>query len=143
MTNLEINLESFLILLRLHLSPILISIGIRCRRNSIRKDFISSIAYRSKINTVLTQRLNRTLDDECRRNGFTFVDDCEFICQRLLQMIIVNNLIKKFNNFLESANLIRWYIFVYIFVFIFYGVSHAKTNLWNKYMTLLCVWLYF
>ena len=107
----------------------IISIGLRCRHNGIRKDFISSIPYRSKINTVLTQRLNRALDDECRRNGLTFVDNSEFICQKLLQTIIVNNLIKKFKDFLESANLIRRYIFVYIFGFIFYGVSRAKTNL--------------
>ena len=53
----------------------IISIGLRCRSNNISKVFISSLAYSSKINTVLMQRLNRALYDECRRNGFTFVDN--------------------------------------------------------------------
>ena len=34
-------------------------------------------------------------------------------------------------------------VFVYILGFIFYGVSHAKTDLNNKYMIYLCVWLTF
>ena len=52
-----------------------IAIGLKCRSNSISKVFISRIAYNFKINTVLMQRLNRVLYDECRRNGFTFVDN--------------------------------------------------------------------
>ena len=52
-----------------------ISIGLRCMSNNISKVFISSIAYRSKIKTVLIQRLNRALYDQCRQNGFTFVDN--------------------------------------------------------------------
>ena len=39
----------------------IISIGLRCRSNNISKAFISSIAYSSKINTVLMQRLNRAI----------------------------------------------------------------------------------
>ena len=53
----------------------IISIGVRCRSNNISKVFISSIAYSFKINTVLMQRLNRAPYDECRQNGFTFLDN--------------------------------------------------------------------
>ena len=54
-----------------------IAIGLKCRSNNISKVFISSTAYNFnfKINTVLMQRLNRVLHDECQRNGFTFVDN--------------------------------------------------------------------
>ena len=36
--------------------------------------FISSIAYSSKVNLVPVQQLNGLLFDQCRRNGFKFVD---------------------------------------------------------------------
>ena len=36
--------------------------------------FISSIAYSSKVNPGSVQQLNGLLFDECRRNGFKFVD---------------------------------------------------------------------
>ena len=98
----------------------IISIGLRCRSNNISKVFISSIAYSSKINTVLMQRLNRALYDECRRNGFTFVDNGAVTendlwvdgihLQESGRRIIANNLINSFNNFLESANPFRWYL---------------------------------
>ena len=39
----------------------IISIGLRCRSNNISKVFICSIAYSSKINSVLMRRLNRAL----------------------------------------------------------------------------------
>ena len=98
----------------------IISIGLRCRSNNISKVFISSIAYSSKINTVLMQRLNRALYDECRRNGFTFVDNGAVTendlwvdgihLQESGKRIIANNLINSFNHFLESANPFRWYL---------------------------------
>ena len=98
----------------------IISIGLRCRSNNISKVFISSIAYSSKINTVLMQRLNRALYDECRRNGFTFVDNGavtendQWVDGIYLQEggkhIIANNLINNFNHFLESENPFRWYL---------------------------------
>ena len=96
------------------------SIGLRCRSNIISKGFISRIAYSSKINTVLMQRLNRALNDECRRNGFTFVGNgavtendlwVDGIClQESGKRIIANNLINSFNHFLESANPLGWYL---------------------------------
>ena len=87
----------------------IISIGLRCRSNNISKVFISSIAYSSKINTVLMQRLNRALYDECRRNGFTFVDNGVVTendlwvdgihLQESSKSIIASNLIDNFNHF--------------------------------------------
>ena len=50
------------------------SIGLRCRSNNINQVLISSIAYSSKRDTVLMQKFNRALYDECWRNGFPFVD---------------------------------------------------------------------
>ena len=98
----------------------IISIGLRCRSNNISKVFISSIAYSSKINTVLMQRLNRALYDKCRRNGFTFVDNGVVTESDLWvdgihlhesgKRIVANNLINSFNDFLESANPFRWYL---------------------------------
>ena len=37
--------------------------------------FISNIVYSSKVNPVSMQQLNGLLFDECRRNGFKFVDN--------------------------------------------------------------------
>ena len=98
----------------------IISIGLRCRSNNISKVYISCIAYSSKINTVLMQRLNSALYDECRRNGFTFVDNGAVTendlwadgihLQESGKRIIANNLIDSFNQFLESANPFRWYL---------------------------------
>ena len=87
-----------------------ISIGLRCRGNNISKVFISSRAYSSKINTVLMQRLNRALYDECRRNGYKFVDNGAvtdlwvdgIYLQESSKRIIANNLTNRFNHFLES-----------------------------------------
>ena len=66
------------------------------------------------------QRLNRALHDECRRNGFTFVDNGAVTETDLWvdgihlhesgKRIIANNLINSFNAFLESANPFRWYL---------------------------------
>ena len=66
------------------------------------------------------QRLNRALYDECRRNGFTFVDNDAvtendlwvygILLQKGGKHIIANNLINSFNDFLESANPFRWYL---------------------------------
>ena len=98
----------------------IISIGLRCRSNNISKVFISSIAYSSKINTVLMQRLNRALYDECRQKGFTFVDNGAVTendlwvdgihLQESGKSIVPNNLISSFNHFFESANPFRWYL---------------------------------
>ena len=98
----------------------IITTELRCRSNNISQVFISSIAYSSKINTVLMQRLNRALYDECRQNGFTFVDNGAVTesdlwvygihLQESGKRIIANNLINSFNHFLESANPFRWYL---------------------------------
>ena len=53
----------------------IIDIGLRCRNNNISMIFISSIAYSSKVNPASIQQLNGLLFDECRRNGFKFVDN--------------------------------------------------------------------
>ena len=63
------------------------------------------------------QRLNRALYDECRRNGFTFVDNGAITesdpwvdrihLHESSKRIIANNLINSFNDFLESANPFR------------------------------------
>ena len=52
-----------------------ISIGLRCRSNNESKFFIFGIVYSSEINTVLIQRLNRALYDECRQNDFKYVSN--------------------------------------------------------------------
>ena len=80
----------------------------------------NSIAYISKINTVLMQRLNRALYDECSRNGFAFVDNGAVTendlwvdgihLQERRKCIIANNMINNFNHFLESANPLQWYL---------------------------------
>ena len=86
-----------------------ISVRLRFRRNNISKVFISGKACNSKINTVLMQKLNRALYDECRRNGFTFVDNGAvtendiwvegIYLQESRKHIITNNLINNFNHF--------------------------------------------
>ena len=86
-----------------------ISVGLRFRSNNISKAFISGKACNSKINTVLMQKLNRALYDECRRNGFTFVDNGAvtendiwvegIYLQESRKHIITNNLINNFNHF--------------------------------------------
>ena len=53
----------------------IINIGLRCRKFNIGMNFISSIAYSSKVNPSLLQQLNGLLFDECRRNDFKFVDN--------------------------------------------------------------------
>ena len=73
----------------------IISIGLRCRSNNISNVFISSIAYSSKINTVLMQRLNRALCDECRRNGFTFVDSCTKFDEQFLKVLNIHVPLKR------------------------------------------------
>ena len=97
-----------------------ISIGLRCRSYNISKVFISSIAYSPKINMVLMQKINRALYDECRQHLFTFVDNGavtendlwvdEILFQGSGKRIIENNLINNFSYFLESANLLNWYL---------------------------------
>ena len=99
---------------------ILLVLDLRCRSNNISKVFISSIAYNSKINSVLMQRLNSALYDECRRHGFTFVDNGAVTkndlwvdgihLQESGKRITANNLINSFNHFLESMNPFRWYL---------------------------------
>ena len=86
-----------------------ISVGLRFRSNNISKVFISGKACNSKINTILMQKLNRALYDECRRNGFTFVDNSAvtendiwvegIYLQESRKHIITNNLINNFNHF--------------------------------------------
>ena len=66
------------------------------------------------------KRLNKVLYDECRRSGFTFVDngavtendlwDDGIHLQENGKHIIVNNFINSFNHFSESANPFRWYL---------------------------------
>ena len=66
------------------------------------------------------QRLKRALYDECRRIGFTFIDNGTVTendlwidgihLQESGKCIIANNLINSFNRFLESANLFSWYL---------------------------------
>ena len=56
-------------------AKILIDIGLRCRNNNIGMIFISSLAYSSKVNPASIQQWNGLLFDECRRNGFKFVDN--------------------------------------------------------------------
>ena len=94
----------------------IVSIGLRCRNSNISKVFISSIAYSSKINTVLVQRLNRALYDECRQNGFVIVDKTIAVTENDLwvdrihlqesgKRIIANDLINNFNFFFFFQNL--------------------------------------
>ena len=52
----------------------IIDVGLRCRNNSIGMIFISGIAYSSKVNPASIQQFG-LLFDECRRNGFKFVDN--------------------------------------------------------------------
>ena len=94
----------------------MISIGLRCRSNNISKLFIFSIAYISKINTVLMQRLNIALYDECRQNGFIFVDNGA-VTENDLWYGLMELICKKAVNastdliiFSESANPFRWYL---------------------------------
>ena len=102
----------------------IIDIGLRCRNNNIGMIFISSIAYSSKVNPSLLQQLNGLLFDECRRNGFKFVDngavseidlwtdDIHII--KSGKRIIVNNLINSLNYFLEFMNPVSCYLYVKI-----------------------------
>ena len=52
----------------------IIDVGLRCRNNNIGMIFISGIAYSSKVNPASIQQFG-LLFDECRRNGFKFVDN--------------------------------------------------------------------
>ena len=82
--------------------------------------FISSIAYSSKVNPVPVQQLNGLLFDECRRNGFKFVDngavseiDLWTDGIHLIESgkrIIVNNLINSLNYLLEFMNPVSLYL---------------------------------
>ena len=76
--------------------------------------FISIIAYSFKVNPVSIQQLNGLLFDECRRNGFKFVDngavsgiDLRTDSIHLIESskcIIANNLINSLNYFLQFMN---------------------------------------
>ena len=82
--------------------------------------FISSIAYSSIVNPASIQQLNCFLFDECRRNGFTFVDNRAVYETDLWtdgihmiesgKSIIANNLINSLNYFLEFMNLVSCYL---------------------------------
>ena len=82
--------------------------------------FISSIAYSSKVNPASIQQLNGLLFEECRRNGFKFVDNKEVSEIDLWtddihiiesgKRIIVNNLINSLNYFLEFMNPVSCYL---------------------------------
>ena len=71
--------------------------------------FISSMAYSSRTNTVLIDKLNKAIFDECQQNGFTFADNGTVsennICIHGIHLkesgkrILANNLISKINNF--------------------------------------------
>ena len=103
-----------------HICKEIINIGLRCRNNNIVMVFISSIAYSSQVNPSLLQQLNGLLFDECRRNGFKFVDNGAVSESDLwtdgIQMIesgkrfIANNLINSLNYFLEYINPVSWYL---------------------------------
>ena len=98
----------------------IIDIGLRYRNNNIDMIFISSVAYSSKVKPSLIQQLNGLLFDECRRNGFKFVDngavseidlwtdDIHIIESG--KRIIVNNLINSLNYFLEFMNPVSCYL---------------------------------
>ena len=76
--------------------------------------FISSIAYRSKVNSASIQQLNGLLFDECKINGFKLVDNGAVSEIDLWtdgvhmiesgKRIIANNLINSLNSFLEIMN---------------------------------------
>ena len=82
--------------------------------------FIASIAYSSKVNPSLLQQLNGLLFDECRRNGFKFVDNGAVSEIDLWtdgihmtesgKRIIANNLINSLNYFLEFVSPVSWYL---------------------------------
>ena len=97
----------------------IIGICLGYRNNNIGMIFNSSIAYSSKVNPSVMQQLNGLLPDQCRRNGFTFVDngavsEIDF-CTDSIHMIesgkpiITNNLINSLNYFLEYVNPVSWY----------------------------------
>ena len=98
----------------------IIDIDLRYRNNNIGMIFISSIAYSSKVNPTSIQQLNSLLFDECRRNGFKFVDNGAVSENDLwadgIHMIesgkrtIANNLINSLNYFLEFMNPVSWYL---------------------------------
>ena len=98
----------------------IINIVLRCRNDNIGMIFISSIAYSSKVNPSLLQQLNGLLFDECRRNGFKFVDNGAVSEIDLWtdgihmiesgKRIIENNLINSLNYFLEFMNPVSWYL---------------------------------
>ena len=98
----------------------IINIVPRCRNDNIGMIFISSIAYSSKVNPSLLQQLNGLLFDECRRNGFKFVDNGAVSEIDLWtdgihmiesgKRIIANNLINSLNYFLEFMNPVSWYL---------------------------------
>ena len=73
-----------------------------------------------KVNLSLIQQLNGLRFDECRRNGFKFVDDGTVSEINLWtdgihmiesgKRIIANNLINSLNYFLEFMNPVSWYL---------------------------------
>ena len=82
--------------------------------------FISSVVYSSKVNPASIQQLNGLLFEECRRNGFKFVDngavseidlwtDDIYIIESG-KRIISNNLINSLNYFLEFMNPVNCYL---------------------------------
>ena len=95
----------------------IISIGLTYRNKNISNVFV---AYSSKINMILMQRLNRALHDECQGSGFTFIDNGavwkndlwvgRIYLKESSKGIIANNLINNFSQFLESMNPLRCYL---------------------------------
>ena len=82
--------------------------------------FNSSTTYSSKVNPASTQQLNGLLFDECRRNGFKFIDngavsEIDLWTDGIPMIesgkhIIANNLINSLNYFLEFMNPVSWYL---------------------------------
>ena len=95
----------------------IIDIGLRSRNNNIGMIFISSS---SKVNPASIQQLNGLLFNECRKNGFKFVDNGAVSEIDLWtdgihmiesgKRIIANNLINSVNYFLEFMNPVSWYL---------------------------------
>ena len=52
-----------------------IDFGLRCKNNDTGRIFILGIASSSNVNPASIQQLNVLLFDNCRRNGFKFVDN--------------------------------------------------------------------
>ena len=81
----------------------IIDIGLRWRNNNIGMIFVSSIAYSSKVNPASIQQLNGLRFDECRRNGFKFIDngavsETDLIWESLTDKLVLRQVRKGIKN---------------------------------------------